>query len=158
MRGKPFYDGLGFHRVIPRFMIQNGDPLGNGTGGPGSTFADELAPDLTHQPGTLAMANAGPGTNGSQFFIDEVEASWLNNHHTIFGKCKEVDVVSRIAGVPRDASDRPAAPVTILRITMRAASCSHRPGRSFIAAATLEVAAHAAIAVCSLRATAAAVA
>jgi peptidyl-prolyl cis-trans isomerase A (cyclophilin A) len=117
VRGKPFYDGLGFHRVIPRFMIQGGDPLGNGTGGPGYKFEDELAPDLTHQPGTLAMANAGPGTNGSQFFIDEVEASWLNNHHTIFGQCKEVDVVARIAALPRGQSDKPDAPVTITRIT-----------------------------------------
>jgi peptidyl-prolyl cis-trans isomerase A (cyclophilin A) len=118
VRGKPFYDGLGFHRVIPRFVIQGGDPLGNGTGGPGYQFDDELAPDLTHQPGTLAMANAGPRTNGSQFFIDEVEASSLDNHYTIFGKCKEIDVVSRIAGVPRGADDRPAAPVAITRITI----------------------------------------
>jgi peptidyl-prolyl cis-trans isomerase A (cyclophilin A) len=117
VRGRPFYDGLGFHRVIPRFMIQGGDPLGNGTGGPGYKFDDELAGDLTHQPGTLAMANAGPGTNGSQFFIDEVEASWLNNHHTIFGRCKEVELISRLAGAPRGPGDRPDAPITIVRIT-----------------------------------------
>ena len=117
VRGKPFYDGLGFHRVIPHFMIQGGDPLGNGTGGPGYKFDDELAGELTHKPGTLAMANAGPGTNGSQFFIDEIEASWLNNHHTIFGQCKEVDVVSRIASLPRGPGDKPEAPVTITRIT-----------------------------------------
>ncbi|HEX8114179.1 MAG TPA: peptidylprolyl isomerase [Kofleriaceae bacterium] len=119
VRGKPFYDGLSFHRVIPRFMIQGGDPLNNGTGGPGYHFDDEVAPDLTHQPGTLAMANAGPGTstNGSQFFIDEVEASWLKGY-TIFGKCKEVDVVSRIAGVPRGAADKPELPVAITRLTI----------------------------------------
>ncbi len=119
VRGKPFYDGLSFHRVIPHFMIQGGDPLNNGTGGPGYHFDDEVAPDLTHQPGTLAMANAGPGTstNGSQFFIDEVEASWLKGY-TIFGKCKEVDVVSRIAAVPRGAADKPEIPVAITRITI----------------------------------------
>ncbi|HMG53738.1 MAG TPA: peptidylprolyl isomerase [Kofleriaceae bacterium] len=118
VRGKPFYDGLGFHRVIPRFMIQGGDPLGNGTGGPGYKFDDELAADVKHQPGTLAMANAGPSTNGSQFFIDEVEASWLDGHHTIFGRCKEIDVINRITGVPRGRDDRPDAPVTISRITI----------------------------------------
>ena len=118
MRGKPFYDGLTFHRVIPGFVIQGGDPLGNGTGGPGYQFEDELPPDLTHQPGTLAMANAGPNTNGSQFFIDESSPSFLNGHYTIFGKCKEVDVVSRIAGVPRGPADRPQTPVTITRITI----------------------------------------
>ena len=122
VRGKPFYDGLGFHRVIPRFMIQGGDPVGNGTGGPGYKFDDEIAPDLTHQPGTLAMANAGPGTNGSQFFIDEVEASWLNNHHTIFGQCKELDVVAKIAALPRDANNKPDAPITITRITFARAT------------------------------------
>jgi len=118
VHGKPFYDGLGFHRVIPKFMIQGGDPLGIGTGGPGYAFDDELAADLTHQPGTLAMANAGPSTNGSQFFILEVEAGWLNNKHTIFGRCKEVDVISRIAAVPRNANDRPDEPVTIKAITI----------------------------------------
>jgi peptidyl-prolyl cis-trans isomerase A (cyclophilin A) len=117
VRGKPFYDGLSFHRVIPHFMIQGGDPLGNGTGGPGYKFSDEIASDLTHQPGTLAMANAGPDTNGSQFFINEVETGWINGHYTIFGRCKEVDVVTRIAGVPRGAADKPDAPITIARIT-----------------------------------------
>jgi peptidyl-prolyl cis-trans isomerase A (cyclophilin A) len=118
VKNKPFYDGLVFHRVIPHFMIQGGDPLGRGTGGPGYTFDDELVADLTHKPGTLAMANAGPRTNGSQFFIDEVEASWLNNHHTIFGQCKELDVIAKIAAVPRGRDDKPDDPVTITRITI----------------------------------------
>jgi peptidyl-prolyl cis-trans isomerase A (cyclophilin A) len=118
VKNKPFYDGLVFHRVIPHFMIQGGDPVGAGTGGPGYAFDDELAPDLTHQPGTLAMANAGPGTNGSQFFIDEASASWLNNHHTIFGQCKEIEVITKIAAVPRGANDRPDSPVTITKVTI----------------------------------------
>jgi peptidyl-prolyl cis-trans isomerase A (cyclophilin A) len=118
VRGKPFYDGLTFHRVIPGFVIQGGDPLGNGTGGPGYQFDDELAAELTHQPGTLAMANAGPNTNGSQFFVDEGAPSFLNGHYTIFGKCKELDVVTRIASVPRGPNDRPQTPVTITRITI----------------------------------------
>src|ERR1700747_2176087 len=90
---RPFYDGLTFHRVIPQFMVQGGDPLGTGMGGPGYQFADETsASTLVHRPGTLAMANAGPGTNGSQFFIDEIEAPWLNGKHVVFGQCKEVEV------------------------------------------------------------------
>ena len=118
MRGKPFYDGLTFHRVIPRFVIQGGDPAGNGSGGPGYTFGDELAPELTHKPGALAMANAGPGTNGSQFFIDAVDAPWLNNHHTIFGQCKELEVIGKITAVPRDTADHPTVPVVISKITI----------------------------------------
>jgi len=118
VKNKPFYDGLIFHRVIPRFMIQGGDPLGVGTGGPGYTFPDEIIPELTHKPGVLAMANAGPGTNGSQFFIDEVEATYLNGHYTIFGQCKEIDLVSRIAATPRGANDRPLAPMTITKLTI----------------------------------------
>jgi cyclophilin family peptidyl-prolyl cis-trans isomerase/outer membrane protein OmpA-like peptidoglycan-associated protein len=118
MRNKPFYDGLVFHRVIPRFMIQGGDPLANGTGGPGYKFEDEIVAELSHKPGTLAMANAGPSTNGSQFFIDEVEAPWLERRHTVFGQCKELDVITKIASVPRGAADKPTAPVMISHVTI----------------------------------------
>jgi peptidyl-prolyl cis-trans isomerase A (cyclophilin A) len=110
---KPYFDGLIFHRVIAEFMIQGGDPLGRGIGGPGYQFGDEFVPDLKMQPGTLAMANAGPATNGSQFFITEVGPEWLNGKHTIFGQCKEVDIVKKIGRVPQDAQNKPDTPITM---------------------------------------------
>lgn len=115
---KPLYSGTIFHRVIPDFMIQGGDPLGNGTGGPGYEFEDEFSPDLRFDvPGRLAMANAGPNTNGSQFFITERPTPHLNNRHTIFGQCNEIEVVKAIARVERDPSnDRPKTDVVIKEI------------------------------------------
>ncbi|MCX5745576.1 MAG: peptidylprolyl isomerase [Proteobacteria bacterium] len=116
-KGVPFFDGLIFHRVIPTFMIQGGDPLGRGMGGPGYNFDDEFVSDLTMKPGVLAMANAGPGTNGSQFFITEGSPEHLNGHHTIFGQCAEVDLVTKIEAVPKGPGDRPVDPVTITHVT-----------------------------------------
>ncbi len=122
VKGKPFYDGLTFHRVIPDFMIQGGDPLGAGYGGPGYYFDDEIDRSLPMKPGALAMANAGVrgghGTNGSQFFIMEGERPDLVGHHTVFGQCKELDVVKKITQVPVNSEDKPNTPVTINKLTI----------------------------------------
>jgi peptidyl-prolyl cis-trans isomerase B (cyclophilin B) len=114
-----FYDGVIFHRVIPDFMIQGGDPTGTGTGGPGYEFEDEFNEHRVVR-GALAMANAGPNTNGSQFFILTAEATpWLDGKHTVFGRVTSgMDVVDRISQVERDANDRPRTPVTIQRVEL----------------------------------------
>ena len=125
-RTEPFFDGVTFHRIIPNFMIQGGDPLGTGTGGPGYTFDDEISPALSFdRPYLLAMANAGKrggrGTNGSQFFITVAATTWLTGKHTIFGEVSDQngrDVVDAIAAVPTGAGDRPVEPVTIERVTV----------------------------------------
>jgi peptidyl-prolyl cis-trans isomerase A (cyclophilin A) len=117
-RSKPFYDGLTFHRVIPEFVIQGGDPEGRGTGGPGYRFANEIVHDGVMKAGVLGMANAGPGTNGSQFFVMEKPMESLVANFTFFGQCDELDVVKRIARVPRDGADRPDTPVVIEHVTV----------------------------------------
>jgi len=119
---RPLYDGTIFHRVIPSFMIQGGDPLGQGTGGPGYQFEDEFDSSVTfYRPGRLAMANSGPNTNGSQFFITEVPTPHLNGKHTIFGQCDDasVELIKKIARMPTSRGDRPVNPVMInhLQIT-----------------------------------------
>ena len=119
--GVPLYDGTIFHRVIPDFMIQGGDPMGTGTGDPGYAFKNETSNDLKFdRPGRLAYANAGPGTNGSQFFITEVAYASLNGGYTIFGQCDaaSVTLVKQIARMGRDSNDRPYKPVKINHITI----------------------------------------
>jgi peptidyl-prolyl cis-trans isomerase A (cyclophilin A) len=121
VRHKPYFNGTTFHRVIPEFMIQGGDPTGTGTGGPGYAFDDEFDPGLNFdRPGRLAMANSGPNTNGSQFFITELPYDSLNQHYTLFGQCDDasVAVVKTIARVQRDADDKPLTPVVLQKVTI----------------------------------------
>ncbi len=115
-----FYDGIIFHRVIPDFMIQTGDPTGTGTGGPGYKFADEFSPALKHdKTGVLSMANSGPNTNGSQFFITAAATPWLNGKHSVFGQVTQgLDVVQKIATAPRDAGDRPKTEIKMTKVTV----------------------------------------
>jgi len=121
MHHKRYYEGTIFHRVIPEFMIQGGDPTGTGMGDPGYAFDDEFDPGLNFdRPGRLAMANSGPNTNGSQFFITEQGYDSLNQHYTLFGQCDDasVAVVKAIARVPRDSNDKPLAPVVLEKVTI----------------------------------------
>jgi peptidyl-prolyl cis-trans isomerase A (cyclophilin A) len=120
-KGPKLYDGTIFHRVIPEFMIQGGDPEGSGMGGPGYKFADETKGSSLNfkKPGMLAMANSGPNTNGSQFFITVTDTSWLTGKHTIFGEVIEgYDVVEKISRVPRGAMDQPKTPVVLNSVTI----------------------------------------
>ncbi len=126
MKHTPFYNGLTFHRVIPGFMIQGGDPLGKGVGGPGYAFEDEINPLVDFsQTGTLAMANAGPNTNGSQFFITVAPQSRLDGHYSIFGKVVSgQDVVVKISETPRNDDDKPLTPVKMIRVSIRDVSAT----------------------------------
>ncbi len=121
---KGYYDGLLFHRVIPKFMLQTGDPLGDGTGGEslwGKEFADEFTKELRHdRPYAVSMANAGPNTNGSQFFITTVPTPWLDDKHTVFGRCTAgMDVVHKIEALRTDKNDKPRDDVKILNVTIQ---------------------------------------
>ena len=117
---RPLYSGTIFHRVIPEFMIQGGDPTGTGRGNPGWKFGDEIAPKLRHdRPGVLSMANSGPNTNGSQFFLCEVPTPWLDGKHAVFGYViQNVELIAKITHSPRDSGDRPKTPITLNEIAI----------------------------------------
>jgi peptidyl-prolyl cis-trans isomerase A (cyclophilin A) len=121
---KPFYNGTTFHRVIPEFMIQGGDPTGTGMGDPGYSFDDELDPNLNFDaPGKLAMANSGPNTNGSQFFITVAPTLWLTGNHTIFGEVVEgQEIADKISKVPSDSQDKPNKPVVLESVVIERVS------------------------------------
>jgi peptidyl-prolyl cis-trans isomerase A (cyclophilin A) len=141
MHNRALYDGTIFHRVIPGFMIQGGDPAGTGAGDPGYAFKDEFSGLRFDQPGRLAMANSGPNTNGSQFFITEVPTPHLNNRHTIFGQCEPMSIVSRIARAPRDPNDKPFHPTKIVHISILKPGEEFKPGTKAATPATAHKAA-----------------
>jgi len=129
---KKYYDGIIFHRVIKDFMIQGGDPTGTGRGGPGWVIPDEFGEGLKHSgPGILSMANAGPNTGGSQFFITLVATPWLDGRHAIFGKVTEgLDVLQKIGTTPTGAGDRPVEPVTMIKVSRKAAAAAKKPRKA----------------------------